>query len=1569
MSIRSVNPHDRLPSWIQGAHSSKSVERKRRRAASTRTSRRIAVFEPLETRQLLANDLSALSPFIRTIFEPSGQLANELASDVGWAAPQVGDDQFNSPPLAGISGAKGPAQISPFQFADSNRWNITTSNSGGGLIQGDPTTLTWSIVPDGTSVVGGAGEASSSSSLISFLGTIYGVATNDSNLTDEPWFPLFESYLNRWAALSGLSYVYEPNDDGLVIDGIGAGGQSGVRGDLRISGHTIDGPSGILAYNYYPIQGDMVIDTADTSFFGNTANTSRALRNVLAHENGHGVGLSHVCPVIGGLDGRLMEPFVNLSIDGPQFDDILAIQRGYGDALEKSGGNDSRATATDLGSLADGQTITRGADSVDNRVAPSETGFVSIDDDSDRDFFKFTTTAVLAVDLTLTPRGPTYLSGPQNANGTCSAGTSFNASNQSDLTIELIDTNGTVLRSANANGLGGIESITNVALAPGTYFAKITGANNAAQMYELNAHAVATSATILHAAGLTITSESIQPGNLVLDPSETATVNFSLANVGNVSSTNLVATLMATGGVVSPSGPQSYGVVTPGSSVARSFTFGVSDGITCGTNVTATLQLQDGATDLGTVPFTFQCGVSKGNATANLSTGSISTLIPDLDTLEIPLVVSGSGLVTDVDVKIRLDHTFDDDLGIYLVHPDGTTVELSSQNGGGNDNYGSGANDCSGTPTIFDDSATTAITAGTAPFAGTFRPETSLSVLNGKSVTGTWKLRISDFAGGDEGTVGCFQLVISGETYACSRVWDGGGATNNWSESANWSSAPQAGDRLIFNGTSTKNSTVDASSTGILDQLVINPGYTGTITLQRSLSTGSLSGNAGNIALGSNTLTTGGDNNHTTYGGALSGAGGLTKTGTGSYYLRGNSSYDGTTTINDGSILVSTNNALGTATGSTIVAGGANARLVFERSVNYTTPEPVTINGAGFGSNGSLMGVGNSTFAGPVTLASASTIGASPAGYTFTLNGPINNNGNNLTFRTTGNTTAGGVISGSGGLIKEGIGTLTLANANTYSGSTAVNNGTVLVNGSNSSSAVTVNSNAILGGVGTIGAATISGGTLSPGANSSTGILSGSSANFSSSGILRVQIQGYATPGSSFDRLNLSGHLTTGGDSKLVLDLAGLSTTGTATGIVVSGSQSGTFFTVEKINNPNNYFACLSYSGTSVNVTIQLGACGQFVTASDLSGASGSLDAQLASTRTLAANSRAVTVANLDSGVDYSHPALYQNIWINTREIPSAVLMRLRDSDRDGRITLRDLNYRENQGNGRITDLNLNGLIDGGDLLLAWSDRQDSDRNGYVDDLIGWDFVNGDNNPMDDNGHGTHAAGVIVQVAPRAEILPLKFLDANIGGSLSAARQALDYALAQGVSISSNGWSASTVSQEWIDVVRRAEAAGHLFVTAAGNGDPALLAMLKELHFGNVLTVGAVDVNGRLAAFSNWDPGVVDLVAPGVGVISALPGGQAAPRSGTSVSTAFVAGYAALLKGTQPQTSLDRTKVIDSFWSQFGQALNLDTALRDDELGPALAVAAEAYYSSVKNSSSSWKEDDQSPRTPTYRLQ
>ncbi|MFL6373717.1 MAG: carboxypeptidase regulatory-like domain-containing protein [Pyrinomonadaceae bacterium] len=273
-----------------------------------------------------------------------------------------------------------------------------------------------------------------------------------------------------------------------------------------------------------------------------------------------------------------------------------------------------------------------------------------------------------------------------------------------------------------------------------------------------------------------ITAESCAPANGAIDPGETVTVNLPVINNGGAgaSTTNLIGTLLATGGVSSPSGAQTYGsVVQGGAAVTKPFTFTAST--TCGQTLTATLHLTDGATDYGNVTYTFLTGVLGAATPLSVTTGNIATAIPDVTTVDIPLPnISQSGsLVADVNVKVRLNHTFDGDLNLSLVAPDNTIVPLATRRPGAGvagANYGSGINDCSGTPTIFDDSAATTIAAGAVPYAGTFKPESPLSILNGKSISGVWKLRVSDNAAADTGTVGCVSLDFQKQAISCCGV-------------------------------------------------------------------------------------------------------------------------------------------------------------------------------------------------------------------------------------------------------------------------------------------------------------------------------------------------------------------------------------------------------------------------------------------------------------------------------------------------------------------------------------------------------------------------------------------------------------------------------------------------------------------------------------------------------------------------------------------------------------------------------------------------------------------------------
>lgn len=118
--------------------------------------------------------------------------------------------------------------------------------------------------------------------------------------------------------------------------------------------------------------------------------------------------------------------------------------------------------------------------------------------------------------------------------------------------------------------------------------------------------------------------------------------------------------------------------------------------------------------------------------------------IPDVSTINVPIAVSGvTGTVCKVTVTLNINHTWDSDLDVFLIGPGGQTSELTTDNGGLGDNY---------TGTVFDDAASTSITAGTAPFTGTYQPETPLSVFNGVNPNGNWTLQITDDLSGDVGT-------------------------------------------------------------------------------------------------------------------------------------------------------------------------------------------------------------------------------------------------------------------------------------------------------------------------------------------------------------------------------------------------------------------------------------------------------------------------------------------------------------------------------------------------------------------------------------------------------------------------------------------------------------------------------------------------------------------------------------------------------------------------------------------------------------------------------------------------
>lgn len=385
-----------------------------------------------------------------------------------------------------------PARTEAFRL--DTRW-ATTATPGGIAAQGAPAIVTWSIVPDGTDIPGAPwlrpSESNDPSNLIDFLDGLYGVGEG-TTLAERPWFPIFESAANRWSELSGLTLVYEPHDDGVAMYAThfnttitdGPAGILGVRGDIRIGGHYIDGQqdANSLAYALFPGGGEIVIDTSNVDFYGNTADNSRAVRNVIMHELGHSIGIRHMESSNAAF---LMEPYITTEFDGPQFDDILAVHRWYGDVYEKSNGlagNNTATNATFLGSFAGPGMLSVGSDAGSAIVSPTAVDFVSIDDDADIDFYRFTLTHPGMISLTLTPHGPTYMEGPEGG-----PQTSFAAALQSDLSLALFGADGmTELAAANEHGLGGIEELHLVLTTPGDYFVKISGSDNEVQLYELN---------------------------------------------------------------------------------------------------------------------------------------------------------------------------------------------------------------------------------------------------------------------------------------------------------------------------------------------------------------------------------------------------------------------------------------------------------------------------------------------------------------------------------------------------------------------------------------------------------------------------------------------------------------------------------------------------------------------------------------------------------------------------------------------------------------------------------------------------------------------------------------------------------------------------------------------------------------------------------------------------------------------------------------------------------------------------------------------------------------------------
>jgi subtilisin family serine protease len=305
-------------------------------------------------------------------------------------------------------------------------------------------------------------------------------------------------------------------------------------------------------------------------------------------------------------------------------------------------------------------------------------------------------------------------------------------------------------------------------------------------------------------------------------------------------------------------------------------------------------------------------------------------------------------------------------------------------------------------------------------------------------------------------------------------------------------------------------------------------------------------------------------------------------------------------------------------------------------------------------------------------------------------------------------------------------------------------------------------------------------------------------------------------------------------------------------------------------------------------------------------------------------------IAITDTGVDYTHPDLYLNIAINQGEIPATIKASLVDTHGDGLITFYDLNSLNPSGQVVLNssgqpinawsthDYNNNGYIDAGDLLKdpTWINGKDNDGNGYINDIVGWNFVANNNNPFDDNNHGTFVAGTAAGTSNNgigttgidwnARILPVKCQDSTGVGTTTQEANAIDYAANFGAQVINASWGGSGNSTSLSNAISYAGTKGAVFVAAAGNNtsnNDTTPYYPAQYNLANEISVAATTWTGALATFSNYGPKTVQLAAPGYDLYGPLPGAAYAYESGTSVAAPVVSGVVALASGLHPGLS------------------------------------------------------------------
>ncbi|MEL7833495.1 S8/S53 family peptidase [Fodinibius sp. Rm-B-1B1-1] len=360
----------------------------------------------------------------------------------------------------------------------------------------------------------------------------------------------------------------------------------------------------------------------------------------------------------------------------------------------------------------------------------------------------------------------------------------------------------------------------------------------------------------------------------------------------------------------------------------------------------------------------------------------------------------------------------------------------------------------------------------------------------------------------------------------------------------------------------------------------------------------------------------------------------------------------------------------------------------------------------------------------------------------------------------------------------------------------------------------------------------------------------------------------------------------------------------------------------------------------------------------------------------LSKGSSDIIIAIVDGGVDYMHPELNENLWVNQDEIPPIVFSQA-DQNGDGEVTPPEaLTYLQDNG----TDYNSDGEITLEDALHEdsdFTDNTDTDNNDFTDDLFGWDFwesgssiqnITQDNNPIHDaTDHGTHVAGIaaaetnngegIAGAAYNATYMPIKAGGApGFDDAIGFGYEGILYAAGNGADIINCSWSGGSASQAEEDIIELATQMGALVVAAAGNeatrtGYPA--------RYDKSLAVGSVEPDDNKATYSNFGYNL-DVLATGTDILSTSYNNNYISKTGTSMSTPVVSGLAALVKDVNPSWDPERIgmqirgsasyidKTNSSFEHQLGHgAINAYEALNTNL--PGMKIVSQEFLNSNGN--------------------